>query len=562
MILMLLWAVHDSIGQVLPVGTVGLEDWYRRQQLMGKLDSSVSFSIRPLSNQVLKRQNIYNPDSLQDTDRSIRTTPNGKGIVQLMPVSWQQQATSSFPYSRNDGGMIPNVGYQTMLSAGVYLQYGFVSLQLNPEVVMAQNAEYQGYNGLVRASWRQWYTAIGNRMDKPERFGEGWYTRLLPGQSSLRFNFHPISVGVSTENLWWGPAKHNSLLMSNTAPGFAHITVNTTRPIRTPVGSFETQLIGGRLEGSGFPPTPQGNPDHYDEFYRPKPDDWRYLSGMVLTYQPKWLPGLSLGFSRAFTVYNSVMGNKLGDYIPFFQSALKTNYENPDSSGIDNTIPGVEGRDQIASVFARWVIPKENAEIYFEYGRNDHPWDMRDLIVQAEHSRSYIVGFRKLVPIQWFAPDDWLQFHLEVIQSEGPRDVPIRPGGPWYGHSQVRHGYTHLGQLIGAGIDPGSNMQTLSFSWIRNFKQLGIELERYVHNNDFFYRHNGDIRRNWVDFSMTLFGEWDYRNFILNSKMHFTNAYNYQYEMEERGYERTDFWNFRKQDKGNFQFQVGIMYRF
>jgi len=552
--------ILGSIAQTLPVGTPLLEDYYRREQLLGRLDSSLSFSVRPLTYQALNTENIFSPDSAFSVLSSPIYTKDGAGALQLMPAQWKNQLTSTFPYGRNDAAMIPNVGYQAMFSAGVSFRYRFFSIQVNPEIVLAQNAAYDGYNGLVRESWRNWYRVIGNRMDKPERFGTGWYSRILPGQSSVRLNFHPVSFGLSTENLWWGPGLHNSLLMTNTAPGFAHLTLNTTRPIRTPVGSFEGQLIGGRLEASGYPPTPLGNPDHYDQFYRPKPDDWRYLSGVVLTYQPKWVPGLSLGITRAFTVYSESLGSKLSNYLPFLASGLKSSFVNPDSSGNSNAEEQL-GRDQLASVFLRWVIPKEGAEVYFEYGRNDHPWDTRDLFVQLEHSRSYVLGFRKLTPIRWFDEDDVLQVQAEITQSEGPKDVPIRPGGPWYGHSQIRHGYTHLGQLIGTGIDPGSNTQILNISWIRNMKQLGLQVERYVHNNDFFYVHNRDERRHWVDLSFMLYGEWNYKRFLARSQMQFVHAYNYQYELEER-YEAENFWIFKKQDKGNFQFQIDLVYRF
>src|SRR5690606_3781073 len=201
---------------------------------------------------------------------------------------------------------------------------------------------------------------------------------FFPGQSSIRLNFHPISVGLSTENLWWGPGMHNSLLMSNNAPGFLHATINTTRPITTPIGSFEGQLVGGKLEASGFTPTPLGNPAQYDNLYRPKPDDWRYFSGIVLSYQPKWIPGLSVGLIRAFTVYRKDMGNSLGDYLPFFSSATKAGLQNPDEEGEQQ---GATGQNQLASVFVRWAIPSAQFEIYGEYGRDDHPWNSRDLMV-------------------------------------------------------------------------------------------------------------------------------------------------------------------------------------
>lgn len=542
-------------SQTLPVGSIGLEDWYRREQLMGRVDSTISFMIRPLTRDALRRSDIFSPDG---GGREPITTKDGHGEIRVMPLQWRNDVTSTFPYSRNDGAMIPNVGYQTMLSAGVHLRYRFLSVQLNPEVVLAQNAPYDGYNGLVERSWRLWYSRIGNTIDQPERFGDGWYTRILPGQSSIRLTFNPVSVGVSTENLWWGPGIHNSLLMTNTAPGFPHLTLNTTRPIRTYIGSFEGQVIGARLEGSGYPPTPLGNPDHYDKYYRPKSDDWRYLSGIALTYQPRWVKGLSLGMQRVFVGYHNTLGNNIKNYLPFFEPVNKGDYgSGSDSASADEAV----SRDQLISVFARWLIAEANAEVYFEYGRNDHAWNTRDLITQLEHSRAYNVGFRKLTPIRWFNQEDLLEFHLEITQGEGPRDEPIRPGGPWYRHASVRHGYTHLGQMIGAGIGSGSNSQTLNVNWIRGMKRLGVQFERYVHNNDFFYLHNADMRRNWVDFSFALNGEWNYQRFIARSHLNIIKAFNYQYELEENS-SSANYWRFRNQDRVGFQFKVDLMYRF
>ncbi|WP_163277304.1 capsule assembly Wzi family protein, partial [Enterobacter hormaechei] len=71
--------------------------------------------------------------------------------------------------------------------------------------------------------------------------------RIRAGQSSFRLNYKVLSVGISSENLWWGPGIYNSLLMSNNAPGFWHLTFNSRKPLKTPIGDFEWQLIGGKL---------------------------------------------------------------------------------------------------------------------------------------------------------------------------------------------------------------------------------------------------------------------------------------------------------------------------
>lgn len=555
-ILFFLVGITAAQAQTLPVGTPVLDDYYRREQLLGRLDSTLSFAVRPLSNQVLKRGNIYNPDSTLAENKSIFYTPNRQGFVQLLPLKWQNQVTTTYPYGWNDGSMIPAKGYQTQLSAGIYAEYKFLSVQFRPEFVYAQNANYQGYIGSSRDEWYSYYYNFANRIDMPERFGDGGYTKVFPGQSSIRLNFHPISVGISTENLWWGPGMRNSLLMSNTAPGFLHATINTTRPIRTPIGSFEGQLVGGRLNASGYTPRQmRGIPEEYDNFYLKKPDDWRYFSGLVLSYQPKWLPGLSFGLSRSFIVYQGDMGNKLGDYIPLFQSGSKASFEGP--GGENRQDEGAQ--DQYASVFARLVLPAAKFEVYGEYARNDHPWNRRDLTVMPNHSRAYIIGMRKLLPLHNLQ-QDLLQINFEITQLEMPKTVDQRESTPFYVHYQVLDGYTHLGQVLGAGIGPGSNLQSVNVSWLRGLKQVGVQLERYVHNNDlYYYTVYKDLRRNWVDYSIAFHGEWDYQRFLFYGKTQFMKAYNYQYQIEETP---GDYWGFKGVDKFNFQLQLGLMYRF
>ncbi|QNL51590.1 hypothetical protein H8S90_08470 [Olivibacter sp. SDN3] len=547
-------------AQVLPVGTPVLEDYYRRQQLLGKIDSTVSFSIRPLNNAVLQLHDIYDPDSVASISRSMPWHREGVGLVQLLPIIWQHQYTSAFPTGYNDGAMIPNVGYQTFFSAGVFAQYKFLSIQLRPELVYAQNSSYPIFTGGSENAMRVWYDHYNN-IDMPTRFGNGSYTRLLPGQSSIRANFDPVSVGISTENIWWGPGLRNSLLMSNTAPGFPHITVNSTRPIRSNIGSFEGQVIAGRLSGSGFAPRSVDSPSPFDYLYEPKSDSWRYIGGAIFSYQPKWVPGLFLGVSQSFTVYHDQMGNKLNDYLPFLGPRSR-------ESQVDGPISNEEqrNRDRYASFHVRWVLPKGKAEFYAEYGRNESPWGRRDKIVEADHARAYVLGFRKLVPLgvnMGNEERDHLQLGIELTQLDKTRTYRVREYQSWYTSNMVRHGYTHLGQLLGAGIGPGSNVQSVNIAWLRGKKQLGLMLERQEQQTDLFYgllAYASDYRRNWVNLAATINGEWDYRNFLFMAQMRFMNGLNFNYDIDWDP-SRT-FWDFTPVDQFNFQAQLGVMYRF
>lgn len=543
----------NSIGQTLPVGLLeGMEDNLRRQQLLGNDTSRSSFMVRPVN---ISDRNNYLLDpasgiSLENFSRKMYSSQNNRYQLYLLPVTWQQQVNSHHPYGMNDGAMIRAKGYQTHVSAGVFAKIGPLSIQLRPEYVYAANNDFTELHeagndpAFVSSYIGRYYNAI----DLPERIGDRQYSRASWGQSSIRLNFDPISLGVSNENLWWGPGIRSSLIMSNNAPGFKHITLNTSRPVNTPVGSFETQIVAGKLEHSGAPYLTNSG-------VRRKPDNWRYLSGIVFTYQPKWVPNLFLGFDRVFTVYRRDMGSSFGDYFPLFATLEKA----PVLTGPD--AEDGRKRDQYFSFIARWVMPESHSEIYFQYGRNDHPYNLRDALQEPEHSRAYIAGFRKLVPLKR-SDDEHIQVGIELTQLEGARTGIGREQPSWYVHHQVRDGYTNKGQVLGAGIGPGSNLQSLDVSWVKGLKKIGIQVERLVNNNDLYYKIiTTDNRRKWIDLSISGKLDWNYKNFILNSQLSYINSHNYQYTAKNIAFTSDKFWNWDQQDISNLHFKVGLMYR-
>ena len=49
----------------------------------------------------------------------------------------------------------------------------------------------------------------------------------------------------------------------------------------------------------------------------------------------------------------------------------------------------------MASLFFRWVMPASRFEFYGEWARGDHSWNVRDLLVEPEHSSGFIAGMQK-----------------------------------------------------------------------------------------------------------------------------------------------------------------------
>ena len=549
-----------STAQSLPVGTPTLEDAYRRAQLLGEVDSSISFTSRPLFPIAsMKVSNVFDPKSKLGKDQmktdGLFRFAKEKGILQLLPFTWKQQFNTDHPYSLNDGSMIPARGYQTLISGGFFAKYGPLSIQLQPEYVYAENKDYQGfYKEVGDYRWFQYYE-VQLFSDLPERFGTKSYKKLLWGQSSIRLTFGPVSIGASNENLWWGPGMRNSLVMSNTADGFFHYTLNTVKPIRTPIGSFEGQIIAGRLENSGFDvPDTMRTYAAWDNYrlYQRKRNEWRYINAMVLSYQPKWIPGLFLGLTRSFTKYGSEKDSSFRTLFPvFFPMERKKQVDLPNRP---------KGPDQRVSAFIRWLCVPEHAEVYFEYMRENQPDSWRDFTLMPEYSGAYIFGLRKMLPLNRHK-GQYIKVDLELTQLEQTNANPDWLYRFIYTNKTVTQGYTNNGQLLGAGIGPGSDMQSLSVSWVNGLKIIGLQFERYVHNNDLHNVAIHDIRSNWVDMSATGILEWDWHNLLFSARFENILSYNYEHYYRPQDPNSGKFFE-PGINQYNFQTQIGVTYRF
>lgn len=502
-------------GQSLPVGTHILEDNYRKSQLIGNFDQSVSFTVRPFL-PLLK-----NESQQKDSTKKVVL----KHLFQFLPITLNQQYNTKHPEGLNDAAMIPARGYQAMLSGGFIAKYGWLSVQFRPEFVFAENRAYKGFpDELSSQAWNVYYYHILSNIDVPDRFGMTSYKKAFWGQSNISLTLNPISVGLSNENLWWGPGIQNSLLMANNAPGFKHLALKTVRPIYTKIGSFEGQLICGRLDASGYPGIDTSRLTQHNITTESIIKDWRLISGLVLTYQPKWLSGLFLGVTKSNIDYSRrFVGNIIDDYLPVLNiNALKN------LMGINITYN--DSADELASAFIRWVVPKSHLEVYFEYGREDHCLDVTDLLLELEYSDAYILGFRKLIPLKK-RKYEFIDVQVEMTHLEKniiSWNRTLTPG-LWYVHTMTEDGYTNNGQYIGAGIGTGSNMQSINISWIKNMKRLGLEFKRVAHEEDFWYTVSRDSKTHWVDIGGALIGEWDYKQFLINTKIQLVGSQNYQY---------------------------------
>jgi hypothetical protein len=427
----------------------------------------------------------------------------------ILPISFKSRLSNPtiFPEVSR---LINSNGFQSYISTGLFASLGPLSIQLQPEFIYAQN---KAFNIGPQKS---------NNTEYLERFGEGPFNTFLPGQSSIRLNFGAFSFGASTENIWWGPGQFNSLTFSTNAFGFEHLTLNTRKPAKTFLGTFEGQLIVGRLDGSGLE-SPISNQLR---------DDWRYLNGITFSYQPKWLPGFFIGATRTFQQYNDLRTNSFGDLFPIFEAFQKeVLVEDPGNSAEFDQ----RGQDQQLTGFARLIVPKSKFEVYFEYGRRDHALNWREFILNPEHARAYLVGFQKLINL---GNDSHVQIRGEMLQQQESVNILIRYRGTgggqnWGGHIPVRHGFTHRGQMLGPGVGPSSNVQTMEIAWVQGFKKLGVRFERLNRHQDIYQKRFLDPSEQgrWVDLSARILADWQWNNLIVSSNVNFVNSLNYQWQL-------------------------------
>lgn len=511
-------------AQVLNSGIPFFEEQLRRLDLSGSLEKDLSFLRRPID---FRQIDLLREDSSSRVVSFFSKTEEKKQFLfSPIQVSYRFNPTNANTFG--DKLMVPVAGHQTYLSAGFFTKLGILNLQFQPEFVVAENRAYQGFSQQFNDAITFTRFIYWNNGDFPERFGNQVYTKFWWGQSKIALTGKHLELYAGTQNIAWGPGQFNGLIFSNNAPGFPHISLNTVNPLKTFIGSFEAQIISGKLFNSFF--LPSQNQQQNEDFYIPVESDWRYLNGFTVSYQPKWLRGIYFGLNRTIQINNTLLGNSIKDYFPIFEVFQKEGFfQNGNSLIYDQN-----GHDQQVSVFSRIVSRKAQAEIYFEFGRRDHAFNWREFILNPDHARAYLLGFQKLVRLD--EESKFLQFRGELVHQQESVNRYIRYIGlggnlTWHTHGTAR-GFTNFGQALGVGAGVGSNSQIFEVSIVDKKAKRGIILSRLENHQDFFYRAFGQNpeKRPWIDYSLGLIWDQQFDLFTIGSKLQFVKSQNYQWE--------------------------------
>jgi hypothetical protein len=471
-----------------PIGFIGIEEQIRNLQLLNKFDSSASFLNRPIyTTQLTTFDKLLSTidSKLKYQSPQIQTW---RLNLKLLPVSITQKMNTNRPYGWNDQTLGLTKGYQSLLTTGVYANLGIFHAQYQPELTHYSSGPF------------------------PKK------TKLLPGQSFIGIKYAKLSLGVSSENLWWGPGRYASLLMSNNAQGFEHLRLNTYKPINIGIGQIEFALVLGRMTRDidlGF----ENNALQKRGFNQSQPSTRQY-NGLNVVFQPKVLKNIFIGINRSFQNYElSKISYKadIKSYLPVLNELFKNNYS-------DDTL----NKDQILSFFTRWLFPKANAEIYFESGYNDAKTNMRDLLINTTHSSAYTFGFKKLHTL---TDTKFLDLGFEATKMSQSPSYLQRSAGNWYEHSQVQEGFTNNNQIMGVGSGQGNDLQTITLNLREGFNTIGFKFQ-HIANKPYLETNENAVQLRNIKWNDYVFGiNWGqrYHKIIINANLEWVKANNYNW---------------------------------
>ncbi len=498
--------------------------------------------------------NLYSNSFFIRSTNMYQTIKNKQGKLNYS-FQYDKQNNSKLPISQNDGIFYPAKGWQERYTIGVNFHFGILDLNLQPEKLVVQNLKQDPYYGNKSDGnfMFKYFGMIANNIDNFRQFGYDKIDTVGFGQSRIGLKNKKVNLGFSSENIWWGPGRYNSIVFTNNAGGFKHYYINSTNPIQSKIGNFEFSALFGNLDTTKFKDIDQEllNVCRPCKVY--KNLDERNIDAITLNYQPVFLRNIHLGFAYSRQYYK----HQKNIYSQSFSLFSK---DRP--------------MQKIGSFMFRFVLPKDKSEFYGEIGIMDKsPWPWK--FFKNRERNAFILGVSKYA--NFFGNKSFIYLNLEFAQFQimDPRNI-FYSGSPfyggksnsWYTSTIIKQGYSNNGQLLGSSIGPGSNSQTINLSWNHKFNKITFIAQRIIYNNDFYYsvyfspfssNGYGYYNRYWVDINLSLqFQFMPFKNLILSTGFFNTNSMNYRWIREEDGskYDEPS----KLTDKYNQQFQLSIKY--
>jgi hypothetical protein len=464
-----------------------------------------------------------NGSSLRSLSACLLAVP-AHGPLALGPetrVAWNPQIPAA---AQGDAGLWAGRGFGARLRGGVTTRHGPLLLVLAPELHYAQNRPFDHempdtFPQMFEDFTLPWQTGR-HRIDQPYRPGADPLLTLLPGQSTLALMAGGAAFGASTEQHWWGPGTRNALVVSDNAPGFPHLFIRTLAPARVgPVTVDAVALLGGLRASVPYRATHGGSAGR------------RSLSAAALAISPVAAPGFTVGVARGVYADVAGWGELPGRAADVF---IRRGFAG-------DTLADVEA-EQITSLFLRWVMPVEGAELYGEWARSELPSSLRDLALMPEHGQGYTFGGALARDVRTGV----LRIAAELSYLEQSSTYRLRPVNSFYASRFVTAGYTHDGRVLGAAIGPSGSSQWLAVDWIGDGTrgvELGVFGGRVRWNNDAYNDWPGDSPARYQGHEVSLFGgvraARDMGGWRAGGQWAFGQRYNFMFQNWAKGWATT-----------------------
>ena len=237
----------QAVGQNTYLDEIQLMDYFRNRQLIGNTTDSL----------LVKQQSFMIRSTFTFQNLFYTSSPKDKGLrIKSFLFSDNRLNNNHLPISSNDGNLIPAKGLQERASIGIQLQWRALDINIQPEYLRAENLRQEVFKGNTIDGnwWVRYFYHVQNNVDDYRKLGNNAVDEFNFGQSRIGLKYDQFAVGISNENLWFGPGRKNSLVMTNNAAGFAHAYLQTNKPIKTKIGQFEAKLILGILAQGFFGP--------------------------------------------------------------------------------------------------------------------------------------------------------------------------------------------------------------------------------------------------------------------------------------------------------------------
>ncbi|MEP1094359.1 MAG: hypothetical protein ABJG78_04580 [Cyclobacteriaceae bacterium] len=436
------------------------------------------------------------------------------------------KTTHNSAYARgyNDGPVWKGDGFTVEVHSGFTGKLGKLSYTVNPVIFLSENRHF--YIPNLEPSTSEFAYPYTDRIDWVQRYGDEHSMNFHPGQSEIRLNLGKVFASIGSQNFSLGPSVYNPIMLSRQAGGFPHFRIGVVPTYITKkksIGKVEANLLFGLLKES----------DYFDS----DPDnDTRYLNGLSVAIVPSFLPNATIGFNKF--LYKQTR---------FFQGRdLFSTFFIIDDGVIDgDTLSPNDTFDQMASFTFEWNFVESGFRAYVEFAKNDFTsggGGLRPTATEPEHSRGYTIGFEKTIQNKRNA--DFIISYEHTNLSIGHQ--PWRPTPPFFAHGINKQGYTHDGQIIGAGIGPGGNSDHLGIRMIKGTFSGFLLLQRIERDRDYFVRQIRNLFLHNIEYSSTLAVQKGFDKFDFFAEA--TYSYNYA-------------WNFKNNAIWNMSVGFGGRYK-